>query len=84
MENIESEYEQYMLRMEIGELNRAILKMQAESKRAYKAFEENIDALNYELKQTANAMTKLANAIRASAEIKITLNEEDEWYNDFE
>ena len=84
MEDISSNYERYMMRMEIGELNRAIQDMKAESKTAFRTFEENIDALNYELKQTANAITKLANAIRAAAEVKIVLNEEDEWYNDFE
>ena len=80
-EHEEANYERYMMRMEIGELNKTLENMQKNSSKTIMKLATDIDDLRYELKQFSTSITRLANAIRSSTEIKIVMDE-DQWFDE--
>ena len=76
-----NEYELYMFRQEIVELNRTIAKINRDGDKWRNRMEETIDALRYELKESVLTISQLTNAIERAVKIKVLLNE-DEWYNE--
>lgn len=76
-----NEHELFMMRMEIGELNKAIDRILRASDKQIKSLEMTIFDLLEALKDTNRQMSKLGNAIHSAAEVKITIDE-DEWYDD--
>lgn len=76
-----NEHELFMMRMEIGELNKAIDRILRASDKQMKSLEMTIFDLMEAMKDTNRQMSKLANAIYTAAEVKLTINEDD-WYDD--
>tara|TARA_Y100000004_G_scaffold37741_1_gene40462 strand:- start:344 stop:598 length:255 start_codon:yes stop_codon:yes gene_type:complete len=80
-EHEEANYERYMMRMEIGELNKTLENMQKNSSKTIMKLATDICDLQHDLRQLSTSITRLANAIRSSTEIKIVIDE-DEWSNE--
>lgn len=74
-----NEHEIFMIRQEIGELNRTIDRINRRSDKWLRELTEAIDSLKTELNDNEKGITKLANAIERA--FKVVVKVRDDYYD---